>query len=291
MLIRTAEKSELPTLRTLLEDSLEPKFDIRPVVEEKLFGSGYGGPARCRIALEEGAIRGVSVSCGSAIRLLAVAPAFRHRGIGSELLADAVSEIRLVGQRVTVGAAPGNYLVPGVPEENAESIEFLAKRGLVAKTSATDLTAELRDARRPTERSHVKIERVRSSTEELERFLEEEFGPAITWEIGHGLMTDRAVVRIARSEGAIIGFSACEINNAGLGTFGPQGVSESHRGRGIGAMLLHHSLADLREMGYEQARIPWVSSTKYYERACGAKVAGTYVVMRGDLRDPDNPAS
>lgn len=286
MLIRDAREDDLPRLKECVPAALELDFDPGPVLEEKLFGPGYGGPARCRVALEDDSIRGVAVSCGSAVRLIAVEKDYRRRGIGSALLDDA---IRQTGnpRRITACAAAGNYLVPGVPQDRDEVISFFRRRGFEVVTRTTDMAADLRESVRPDPFPGIDVKRVESFDEALESFLESQFGRAIAWEVGHGLMSSRSVVRIAISESTIVGFTACEINNCGLGTFGPQGVTPSSRGNGIGALLLRHSLADLREMGYASARIPWVSSTGYYQNACGATVAGVYVVLRRDL----SPAS
>lgn len=283
-MIRDAREDDLTRLKDCLPATLEMDFDPGPVLEEKLFGPGYGGPARCRVAFEEDSIRGVAVSCGSAIRLIAVEPDYCRRGIGSALLDDAIHAMSQTSQRITVGAAPGNYMVPGIPRDRDEAIGFFRKRGFEVVTRTTDMVADIRDAVRPDPVPDIEVERVESFDETLEQFLETGFGKSIAWEIGHGLLSGRCVVRVATSETSLLGFTACEINNAGLGTFGPQGVTPPARGKGIGALLLRHSLADLREMGYMEARIPWVSSSEYYEKACGARVTGEYVVMRRAAR-------
>lgn len=264
----------------LLPEALGLDFDPEPVLEEKLFGPGYGGAARCRVALLEDAVRGVAVMCGSSLRLMAVEPSFRRRGLGSALLEDAVRDSVQFLKRITVGAAAGNYLVPGIPSSHRESIDFFGKRGYRETARTTDMKVAVGDASRPDPVTEIEVNRVGSMNEPLERFLATEFGEPIAWEIGQGLSRGRAVVRTAASDGVILGFTACEINNAGIGTFGPQGVTSASRGKGLGSLLLRHSLADLRELGYLEARIPWVSAVDYYERSCGATVAGTYVVMR-----------
>ncbi|MBW3672374.1 MAG: GNAT family N-acetyltransferase, partial [Acidobacteria bacterium] len=280
MRIRDATCDDVARLKMLLPKALALDFDPEPVVEEKLFGPGYGGAARCRVALVEDSVRGVAVACGSALRVMAVEPSFRRRGLGSALLDDVVRQSGPSLKRIIVGAAAGNYVVPGIPSDHHESIEFFRKRGFRETVRTTDMKVAVGDVSRPEPMVDVEINRVETFDGPLERFLSSEFGESIAWEIGHGLSRGRAVVRTATSDGAIAGFTACEINNAGIGTFGPQGVTPASRGKGLGSLLLRHSLADLRELGYLEARIPWVSAVDYYERSCGATVAGTYVVMR-----------
>ncbi|MFP4661841.1 MAG: GNAT family N-acetyltransferase [Halanaerobiales bacterium] len=52
--------------------------------------------------------------------------------------------------------------------------------------------------------------------------------------------------------------------------FGPTGVAESARGRGIGKALLLHSLTALKEMGYAYAIIGGAGPVGYYKKVCGA---------------------
>ncbi len=280
MHIRRADTEDYERLRELLVGALDIGFDPTPVLHEKLFGPGFGGPAVCSVAVADEVIRGVSVVCGSSLRLLVVEASSRERGIGSALLDHSVEEIGTSHRRVTVAAAAGNYLIPGVPRSQEQSIEFFESRGFEQADLATDMETSISEAERPEPLSGIEVEQVTALEDSLEQFITDQFGSAIAWEIGRGVLSERAVVRVARSDRMILGFTACEINNAGLGTFGPQGVSAAARGRGIGAHLLRHSLADLRELGYSTIRIPWVSTTEYYARSCGASVVGEYVILR-----------
>lgn len=61
-----------------------------------------------------------------------------------------------------------------------------------------------------------------------------------------------------------------------VGIFGPFGVAENERGRGLGTALLHSALNGLRERGYARALIAAVGDAgtiRYYEEAVGARVA------------------
>lgn len=54
--------------------------------------------------------------------------------------------------------------------------------------------------------------------------------------------------------------------------FGPCGVSEACRGRGIGKALLWTALRAMAEQGYAYAVIGWVSSVEFYAKAVNATV-------------------
>lgn len=68
----------------------------------------------------------------------------------------------------------------------------------------------------------------------------------------------------------LVGFACHDV--VALGMFGPTGVVESDRGRGIGAALLRASLRAMREQGYAYAVIARVGPEDFYRRAAGATV-------------------
>lgn len=68
--------------------------------------------------------------------------------------------------------------------------------------------------------------------------------------------------------------------------FGPTGVSEAARGKGIGAALLLACLHDMRAQGYGYAIIGGAGPTEFYTRIVGAiPIEGSWPgVYRGQLR-------
>jgi mycothiol synthase len=272
--IRPATAADLSSLRALLLEANETSVPIGAVVREKCFDEGFGGEARAIVADEGGTLTGVAVTCGSALRMIAVAPDERRRGIGSQLLGEVLDQSR-DRKRLVVGAAPGNYLVPGVPLSAGETIRFLRNRGFERIGEATDMTVDLGSVSDP-----PRVHRLTTAEDHprLLDFVRDFFGEALRWEIALGLRGS-SPVRIAVEEDRVVGFSACEINNRGIGSFGPQGIHPDSRRRGLGRELLLESLGDLRELGYTTARIPWVSSEEYYERSCGARVVERFVTL------------
>jgi hypothetical protein len=84
---------------------------------------------------------------------------------------------------------------------------------------------------------------------------------------------------IALRNDVIVGFATYDV--ASRGFFGPTGVLESERGKGIGKELLVRSMIGLREMGYAYAIIGAAGPTDFYEKSLGAipipgSVPGTY---------------
>ena len=68
----------------------------------------------------------------------------------------------------------------------------------------------------------------------------------------------------------IVGFASYECTCRDY--FGPTGVAESHRKRGIGKALLLAALHGLREMGYAYAIIGGAGPVEYYAKIVGASV-------------------
>lgn len=66
----------------------------------------------------------------------------------------------------------------------------------------------------------------------------------------------------------LIGFGCYDA--AALGFFGPLGVLESHRGRGIGKGLLLACLLDMKLRGYGYAIIGWVGPADFYRAVVNA---------------------
>jgi GNAT superfamily N-acetyltransferase len=73
---------------------------------------------------------------------------------------------------------------------------------------------------------------------------------------------------VALVEGELAGF-ACHDATA-RGFFGPTGVAEAHRGKGIGLALLSRTLAAMKAHGYAYAIIGSVGPADFYANAVGA---------------------
>ncbi|MFA6439609.1 MAG: GNAT family N-acetyltransferase [Bacteriovoracaceae bacterium] len=74
---------------------------------------------------------------------------------------------------------------------------------------------------------------------------------------------------VAIKDKKIIGFSCYDATC--LGFFGPMGVTESERGKGIGKALLVKTLSSMREQGYGYSIIGWVEDAiEFYSKTVGA---------------------
>jgi predicted N-acetyltransferase YhbS len=104
----------------------------------------------------------------------------------------------------------------------------------------------------------------------VRRFIERHFTTGWADEVSVGFANKPVSVYIATRDGEVIGFGAYECTRRAF--FGPTGVMESERGRGIGKAILLACLRGLYEMGYVYGIIGGVGPAAFYERAVGAVV-------------------
>ena len=104
----------------------------------------------------------------------------------------------------------------------------------------------------------------------VREFIKQNFSVAWADEISVGFANKPVSVVIATRDGRVIGFAGYECTRKAF--FGPTGVIESERARGVGTALLIASLWGLRELGYVYAVIGGAGPTDFYQRRVGAIV-------------------
>src|SRR2546421_8644186 len=102
----------------------------------------------------------------------------------------------------------------------------------------------------------------------VRQFIEKNFAVAWADEASVGFANKPVSVYIAHREEQILGFAAAECTRRAF--FGPTGVLEAERGKGVGKALLLAGLHALREMGYVYGIIGGVGPSDFYVRAVGA---------------------
>jgi mycothiol synthase len=216
------------------------------------------------------------------ITLISVDKEFRRRGIGRRLIAELEA---FFGSRkcstVWVSSYAPNYFIPGV-DVNAypEALLFMKSLGYEEILRPLSMDANLVHTAAP--------EWVREKELELrgkvvvEPFRPQLILPLLAWmrqefagdwqRFAREAMTRITLgefrpdnLWIAHEDGKVLGY--CQHDNAGR--FGPFGVSESERGRGIGAVLLFKCLEAMRSKGLHNAWFLWTDDkvAKLYAQA------------------------
>ncbi len=222
---------------------------------------------------------------------------FRNRGLGGELLSRLESAFRERGcSRIEIAAYSPYYFTPGVHESEEEARKFLRRRGYEAGAKAywmeKDLTAyelpeKIREKQlRLSEEGFTFIPYEAKWAESLLIFLQENFSTG--WRV-HAMraMQQKKLERhcfLCLHGGRVVGYV-----QRGAGgdedRFGPFGIAEEFRGRGLGSVLLHRMWQEMAEEGLKRAyfRSTEDNGRRLYERN-GMKVQETYYHFR---KNPD----
>jgi mycothiol synthase len=286
------DRSALPEATAVLAEACA--FDrAAEVADEKLFGAGPRG-ARGPEALgawDGEALIGVAAVAGNRIRVLAVAPGARRRGVGGALLAACEAAARGAGQTaLRTLDQPGNYLAPGIDERNVETIGWLERRGWrrldeprlsvridvrgnprVSAARAAELVAAAAGR-------GYQVRRARPDEQALIEAVAAEFGGAWPFELARALGGGPPGVHVAVQDGAYCAFAAHDGNNRGLGWFGPTGTWPAHRGRGLGEALLLACLVDVAAH-HAQCEVAWIGPRPFYDKVAGIAADRRFVVL------------
>ncbi len=100
------------------------------------------------------------------------------------------------------------------------------------------------------------------------RWVGKQFAPGWASEMDQACSNRPISCFIAVQNQALVGFACYDATARGF--FGPMGVSESSRGRGIGKALLLACLLDMKFAGYYYAIIGSVGPTEFYTKAVNA---------------------
>ena len=104
----------------------------------------------------------------------------------------------------------------------------------------------------------------------VRNFIEKIFSVAWADEISVGFANKPVTVFIATRDGRVVGFAGYECTRKAF--FGPTGVGENERRRGVGKALLLAALWGLRELGYVYGIIGAAGPVEFYQEMVGAIV-------------------
>ena len=277
------DREDLAAVRPIVEAAF-PHDRVSIVLEEKLLGPNGARAGTTLLAWDDTAPVGVIAMAGRWIKLFAVDPTKRGKGVGIQLLdlARAWSRQRGGGGKLRFMDHPGNYLSPGLDVREEAGRAWVAHHGfklaseninlrvpLVGNPRVSDeRLAELVDG--AAARGYVVRRVQRRERDLLLKVASETFAPAWAFELGRAMdLEPPAVFGAFTAEGGqLVAFAAHDANNTGLGWFGPAGTLTTHRGHKLGEALLVACLIDVRDKP-EGGVIAWIGPRKFYE-AVGA---------------------
>lgn len=207
------------------------------------------------------------------LRLLAVDPTHRRRGVASGLLEEALGAARSAGcTGIQVGAEAPRYLWPGIDATDAPTLAFLERHRFVRGEALLDLEVDLDDLpdAPPAVRTTPTAAEVAGWCAEHWPDWAEEFGAALAL----GGLTATS------DDAGLVALCATGVNRDGW--VGPVAVRPDLIGRGRGRVALLAALGDLRAAGHRRAEIAWVGPVRPY-LALGARPGRTFLVHRRTL--------
>jgi GNAT superfamily N-acetyltransferase len=295
-------KGALADARRVLQEACA--FDkAHLVAEEKLFGEAAGGLESSPLgAYVDGKLVGVAAVSDRWLRLLAVVPEHRGRGIGSGLLQASLKQIKTGSQQARTMDQPGNYLSPGIDKRNDQTIAWLQKRGfstsgeacnLVISLTKNELVSEQHYLRRKSaaQDAGYRIQRLEAQqVSSSAALITANFSVGWVFEIRLAAQCSPPAVHVAvhQASGEVVAFAAHDGNNQGTGSFGPAGTLEPHRGQGLGAALLLACLLDIQAAGLAHAEVAWIGPRDFYDKIAGIESERHFTIMTKDLTHEDD---
>jgi GNAT superfamily N-acetyltransferase len=268
----------------LCQLALGPDSPEADDLHQALFDTANANDARAIVRGDPGIGVVATVRRGGAgfIRLIAVHPAHRRRGIGSALLAAAEADLSGCTHAVVGSDAP-DYLFPGVCTRMTEMLCLMEarryRRGDVNLNMGVNLTRLGPDPGGAELAAEGDAEAVRAWTDQ--------HWASWTDEVMRALGKDRLL--LSRDAQGIAGFCAWDVNRGGW--LGPIAVRPTELGGRVGVPLLIGALHRMRAQGRRHAEISWISPVRFYVRNAGATISDAYIVHRRRIgpRPTDKP--
>jgi predicted N-acetyltransferase YhbS len=264
------------------------RVDPAGVVDLLHFRPGLS-PSLRLVATWDGGIAGfcyASVSEGvGSLDGIAVAAAVRRRGIGTALVTETLRRLADAGcDAVRTGGTFWYYAWPGIDVEYTAALALAQRCGFRQEQVAHNMDVDLA-ARRTApvqDRQQPEVRRGRAGDTEAVLALISEHFPS-PWEREMTLALGRPLPTafVAERAGRLVGFAAYAVYRPDL--FGPLGTVPNERGSGIGRALLSACLDDMAAAGLAVAQISWIGPAAFYERAAGARIGRTFVVLGKSL--------
>ncbi|NLC54741.1 MAG: GNAT family N-acetyltransferase [Erysipelothrix sp.] len=231
------------------------------------------------------------------INYLFVKTEYQRQGIGQKLYDLVENNLAKLGaEEVTLCAYSPNYLNPGIDVRYTKGLAFFRKNGYLLETDAVSMHKSLLDFVMPQktkdkikelENEGIKIFNYKDQYfSKLMAFLEKEFGPG--WKRNFILSlqnenADKTVILCTDDQDEILGYCMRKIDGNDS-RFGPIGVAESLRSKGLGGVLFDYMMLEMKKQGIPSAYFLWTSGAaiRFYKRH-EMEIYRTYKVGRKDI--------
>lgn len=275
----------------LLDDNFQADLMKLAIVDDRCIGFCYG--VKRKIPYLE---RGLESHRGW-ISIMAVCQEYQHQGIGRQLVNEVEKALAQKGAtQITLCAYSPNYFTPGIDIRYQSGISFFEKMGYRYTSQAVSMQRDLWDYVLP-EKTQQKIEVLRQEGIrfiayqekylcQLLDFLLENFGSG--WK-RNALMAmqkkeaEKTIILCVDQNDHILGFVMRKIDGHDA-RFGPIGVKEELRSKGLGGVLLDVMMQDMKSRNIHYLYFLWTSgdAQRFYDRHA-FQVFRTYQLYRKEL--------
>jgi ribosomal protein S18 acetylase RimI-like enzyme len=210
---------------------------------------------------------------------------YRRQGIGTRMINELFRRLKEKGiTQIIYGPSVPEYWQPGVDIRNTSLYFFLKKHGFKSHRAIYNLTVPLdviniEPAKRKNGYIYGRVQPEDFDT--IFKFVKHHF-PKNTWaeEVKCSFKLLPPTTFVAKNENnEIVGWATH--SQFFPGSFGPTGVDESLRGKGIGTELFLWCLWDIKQEGLDKCEIMWVEgdTIKFYSKSIGAYISPIYYPM------------
>lgn len=279
----------------LLDPHFDREFLMLAVADEHLVGFVFGMSPLRDLASDNPVGVGVVVAFG-------VEKTSRRQGVGTALFAELEKRWRKVGiTSVRIGPWIPGYLAPGVEAAAYPgTVEFLSQRGYESGDEPISMRALL-TGYEPAASVSPMAEALREQGIEVRATHPDDAGDLIEfarmhfphWESYVRAALQRladgdphTTIHLATDANQVIGFALTDGER-----FGPFGVNDSYRGRGIGGVLLSSALGAMRAANIHLAYFLWTSeqTSRLYARH-GFEIVRRFTMLRKELSNKSQPS-
>jgi GNAT superfamily N-acetyltransferase len=275
------DQFSLPVLRrhVLEEPNQNPAYQLSIWDGERLAGAMLGGT------------RTFDGQTGAWVRLFAVDPANRGRGLASHLLRELEDRLRAAGlKRLLVGNSVPNYFWPGLDTRYTAALCFLLRSGFKRSGDAVNMQVDLATRSWDTADKEARlagagfaVRRLRPDDREpFDAWLQTHWSPVWRYEALSSYANDPISAFVVTVEERICAFACYNVTTLEH-VFGPTGTEPALQGRGLGRVLFYRCMADLATLGHQTAEICWVGPIAFYARVADAWISRTFWFLEKEL--------
>lgn len=298
MEIRELTAAELPSLLDLCQRTFPLDRFSLPMLRHRILDEPNHNPAyqlsmwdgKRLVGAMLGSTRETDSGRVASIRLFGVESGYRRRGLASQLLSELESRLRADGlQRLRVGATAPIYFWPGLDVRYTPGFCFLQSHGferfgdainMHVELSAHDWDSSAEEARLA--QAGFSIRRLQPNDKDAFSDWLERWGPVWQFEALSSYQNDPISTFVATADGRICAFATYN-GTAFENGFGPTGTEPEFRGRGLGRVLFHRCMRDLKGLGYQTAEVCWVGPIAFYARVADAWINRVFWFLEKEL--------